>query len=399
MIVNLERARAKMEEAGLDAMVCVQPINVYYASGYESDWLFDYQWAGCAILPLSEERPATLIVHDVELTNLAEHPSWMPELRVYETQVGDDIFSHYTVDEEAELEEADRKTLALMEATRATASTGVVEAILKALGDGGYRRLGFDDARLASLCAERLSDVECFDRPELMTMIRAVKTPAELELMREAGRRNQQALSVAIDAAGVGVKWSDIRRAWHLSVAEQDCMPWCIYVGAGHKSMGLWHDHDYPIREGDQLCFDSMLTWQRYFGDMQRTCVMGAPSAKLKRYWNAAYAAAEAVFEAIRPGVNTVDLRKLALEVGKRGGIKGFRHAFMHGLGLEHLELPSASPGLSGFDLEEGMVVNMDMEVCEIGFGGIYYENTLLIGKNGPEYLCDMPRELIHLPC
>ena len=399
MLVNFDRARAKMEEAGLEAMVCVQPINVYYASGYESDWLFDYQWAGCAILPLSENRPATLIVHDVELTNLAEHPSWMPELRVYETQVGDDIFGHYTVDEEAELEESDRKTLALMEATRATASVGVVEAILQALSDGSYRRLGFDDARLASLCAERLAGVQCFDRPELMTMIRAVKTPTELELMREAGRRNKQALSVAIDAADVGVKWSDIRRAWHLSVAEQDCMPWCIYVGAGQKSMGLWHDHDYPIRKGDQLCFDSMLTWQRYFGDMQRTCVMGAPSAKLQRYWNAAFAAAEAVFEAMRPGVNTVDLRKLALEVGKRGGIKGFRHAFMHGLGLEHLELPSASPGLSGFDLEEGMVVNMDMEVCEIGFGGIYYENTLLIGRNGPEYLCDMPRELIHLPC
>ena len=388
-----------MEEAGLEAMVCVQPINVYYASDYESDWLFDYAWAACAILPLAEDRPATLIVHDVELTNLAEHPSWMPELRVYETQVGDDIFCHYTVDEDAELEESDRKTLALMEATRATACVGVVEAILKALGEGGYRRLGFDDARLAALCAERLEGVECFDRPDLMTQIRAVKTPAELELMREAGRRNQQALRTAIDAAGVGVQWSDIRRAWHLSVAEQDCMPWCIYVGAGHKSMGLWHDHDYPIREGDQLCFDSMLTWQRYFGDMQRTCVMGRPSAKLKRYWNAAYAAAEAVFEAMRPGVSTIDLRRLALDVGKRGGIKGFRHAFIHGLGLEHLELPGAAPGLSGFELEEGMIVNMDMEVCEIGFGGIYYENTLLIGRNGPEYLCDMPRELIHLPC
>ena len=399
MLVNLDRARARMAEAGLEAMVCVQPVNVYYASDYESDWLFDYAWAACAILPMSEDRPATLIVHDVELTNLAEHPSWMPELRVYETQVGDDIFCHYTVDENAELEESDRKTLALMEATRATACVGVVEAILKALGEGGYRRLGFDDARLAALCAERLEGVECFDRPDLMTQIRAVKTPAELELMSEAGRRNQQALRTAIDAAGVGVQWSDIRRAWHLSVAEQDCMPWCIYVGAGHKSMGLWHDHDYPIREGDQLCFDSMLTWQRYFGDMQRTCVMGRPSAKLERYWKAAYAAAEAVFEAMRPGVSTIDLRRLALDVGKRGGIKGFRHAFIHGLGLEHLELPGAAPGLSGFELEEGMVVNMDMEVCEIGFGGIYYENTLLIGRNGPEYLCDMPRELIHLPC
>ena len=113
------------------------------------------------------DRPATLIVHDVELTNLAEHPSWMPELRVYETQVGDDIFCHYTVDEEAELEESDLKTLALMETTRAT--------------------------------------------------------------------------------AGVGVNWTQIRRAWHGSVAEQDCMPWCIYVGAGHKSMGLWHDTTTPF--------------------------------------------------------------------------------------------------------------------------------------------------------
>ncbi len=399
MLVNLDRARAKMAEAGLEAMVCVQPVNVYYASGYESDWLFDYPWAGCAILPFSESRPATLIVHDVELTNLAEHPSWMPELRVYETQVGDDIFGHYTVDEDAELEESDRKTLALMEATRATASAGVVEAILKALTEDGYQRIGFDDARLRALCAERLSEAACFDRPDLMTQIRAVKTPAELDLMREAGRRNQRALQTAIGAAGVGVKWSEIRRAWHHSVAEQDCLPWCIYVGAGRKSMGLWHDHNYPIREGDQLCFDSMLTWSRYFGDMQRTCVMGSPGAKLQRYWNAAHAAAEAVFEAMRPGASTISLRKLALDVGKRGGIKGFRHAFIHGLGLEHLELPGAAPGLSGFELEEGMVVNMDIEVCEIGFGGIYYENTLLVRRSGPEYLCDMPRELIRLRC
>ena len=69
----------------------------------------------------------------------------MPELRVYETQVGDDLFCHYTVDEEAELEESDRKTLALMDATRATASVGVVEAVLKALGEGGYRRPRFDE--------------------------------------------------------------------------------------------------------------------------------------------------------------------------------------------------------------------------------------------------------------
>ena len=44
------------------------------------------------------------------------------------------------------------------------------------------------------------------------------------------------------------------------------------------------------------------------------------------------------------------------------------------------------------------MVVNMDIEVCELGFGGVYFEESMHITSNGSERLYDTPRELFHVP-
>lgn len=43
------------------------------------------------------------------------------------------------------------------------------------------------------------------------------------------------------------------------------------------------------------------------------------------------------------------------------------------------------------------MVVNMDLEYCELGFGGIYFEDTVVVRAGGPERLYLLPRELIEL--
>jgi Xaa-Pro aminopeptidase len=161
--------------------------------------------------------------------------------------------------------------------------------------------------------------------------------------------------------------------------------------------MGLWADHDYPVPAGEPICLDAMLTYQRYFGDAQRTAVVGTPSKKLEKYWQAVSMAAAECYAEMRPGVSTATLCDRAIETVQRLGVPHFRHAFVHGLGLDHLELPGDGRGFNHFMLEAGMVVNMDLEVCELGFGGIYFEQSMLITPNGSESLYSMPRELARL--
>ena len=401
MLANLPRARELASAEGLQALICVLPVNVYYLSDYESDWLFDLPWAACAILPVREEIPATLVVHDVELTNLAQKPSWMPNLRVYQAAVNGRGMPHYAIAENADLEPDELCALELMEATRRTAADGLVQGATQALAELGLEKAqaGFDDLRFLNACRSRLPGLEGRDILDLMIRIRMVKTQAEAALMREAARRNALALKAAIAAARPGVLWEEVRRAYQVAAVRQDCAPFCMYVGAGRRSMGLQARHDYAIERDEQLCFDAMLTYRRYFGDVQRTCILGRPSRQLERYWNAVAATAEECYAMMRPGMDTGLLRKRAIELARKAGAPGFRHAFVHGLGLEHLEVPRAGGQFGTFRLEEGMIVNMDLEICEIGFGGVYLEDTVRIGRDGPEYFYDPPREAIRLEC
>ena len=51
MLLNRERANEIMDRENLDALVAVTSNNVYYLSGFESDFLYDVPWVACAILP------------------------------------------------------------------------------------------------------------------------------------------------------------------------------------------------------------------------------------------------------------------------------------------------------------------------------------------------------------
>lgn len=399
MLLNRDRALDRLTRDQLDAWVCVLPKHVYYLSDYESDWLFDLPWVACAILPRDASLSPTLIIHDVELTNLAEKPSWMPTLRAYFASIDGRAISHYAADEANELDALEQEVLsqeAKYASDGATSCLSATVATLRSLGLGNAR-IGFDDPRFRDACCAELPGLTGIDALAGLLWTRQVKTFDELQLMQQAAVRNQRAIGAALLACRENTSWSAVRRAYCVAAAMEDCSPASFFVGAGRKSMGLWANHDYPIRRSEPICMDAMLTFQRYFGDVQRTAVIGAAPTKLEKYWTAVETAAAECYGAMRPGVNTADLRDKAIRTARSLGISHFRHAFVHGLGLDHLELPGEGRAFGAFELETGMVVNMDLEVCELGFGGVYFEETMRITRTGAESLYSLPRELIQL--
>ena len=100
----------------------------------------------------------------------------------------------------------------------------------------------------------------------------------------------------------------------------------------------------------------------------------------------------------IGPGVSTAVLRQYAIETVRKHGVPDFQVAFIHGLGLDHIEIPFVAGGRLGvFDLQPGMIINMDMEVHEIGFGGVFFEESMLITERGAERLYGLPREMLQV--
>lgn len=58
----------------------------------------------------------------------------------------------------------------------------------------------------------------------------------------------------------------------------------------------------------------------------------------------------------------------------RAAGLPSFELAFTHGIGLDHIEVPFIAGGnLGDFRIEENMVLNIDMEPHEIGWGGMFF--------------------------
>jgi len=99
-----------------------------------------------------------------------------------------------------------------------------------------------------------------------------------------------------------------------------------------------------------------------------------------------------------KPGVRPSRIFDAAMDAVKKSGIPDYRrHHLGHGIGIELYDSPlirSAQDasvvqlaGASDVPLEENMTLNIEVPYYELGFGGMQIEYTLVITKNGFEFI------------
>jgi Xaa-Pro dipeptidase len=398
MLLNRDRANAIMDRENLDALVAVTSNNVYYLSGFESDFLYDVPWVACAILPRDPALDACLIVTEIEAAVLVQRPTWMPNVKLYYFGTYGGVLKVHTFADEL----ADPEDIQLRQMIRQMGPNplvGVADAAISALKELGLdksKQIGIDDVRFLGALEGSISSENVIDATNLFIEIRMVKTPDEIKILREAAVKNQKSIEKAISAISAGVTWEEVHRAYEVSVAEQGARVFANFNGAGLNSAGAGRpNRAYPIKEGDQICFDSMLKWNRYMGDVQRTVVLGEPSKKMRDYWHAFECGIETAYESLKPGVETGKFREKTISSVRENGLPTFELAFTHGIGLDHIEVPFIAGGnLGDFPVEQNMVLNIDLELHEIGWGGMFFEETMLITAGGAERLYNLDRKL-----
>jgi Xaa-Pro dipeptidase len=418
MLLNKARAQAVMDREGLDGLIAVSPINVYYLSDYWGPLMkMQRTFYNYALLPRDEDRPAALIVTGAEHLRFFHRPdtTWMPSVlsyvhpiyldrRDFDPDVEDPEHVAYGMRwpiRHETLSPRDTEYLAYLEGNKGRASVNATYALKKAIGEAGLEgaRLGSDDPRIGPWLNEMgLPHLQISEATTLFREIRMVKSPAEIELMRAVATMNEEALEATIAQLEVGMPRERLELLYNVELAKRGGRG--LYLGTGqngtNNNLGL-------VLENEPITFDGLCEYRNYHGDLGRVAVCGTPRPELLQRMKALEVGCRTVIETVRPGLTGAELSSAVIEAVRGAGFPGFFFATPHSIGLEHsdnkLPIGPTLPGGNGpFVFEENMVFSLDMPYYEIGWGNLHTEDQILVTATGAEPLTSCDTSLRVLP-
>jgi Xaa-Pro dipeptidase len=352
---RLDRARALMAEASLDALVFGPGSGLLYFTG--TRWHLSERFFGM-VLPRCGD-PAWVT------------PAFERDRALERINLGKDV--------RAWEEDASPYALVgriLKDRGLATGRIGIEETIPFAFSDGIGQAV--PAARLASATP-------------VTAGCRMVKDAHELALMSRAAEITRRA-----------------HRAMFASLQEgttvEEAREWCA---AAHRRLGVrggalvlfgpdaafphGTSSPRPLRKGDVVLIDGGGRLHGYASDITRTAVFGAPPTDRQRQvWDLVRKAQQAAFEAARPGVEcqAVDAaaRRVIAEGGFDAGYGHLTHRLGHGIGLDGHEWPYMVRG-NTTRLQPGMTFTDEPGIYLRGEMGIRHEDTLAVTEEGCENL------------
>lgn len=161
-----------------------------------------------------------------------------------------------------------------------------------------------------------------------------------------------------------------------------------------HSAIPHSIDYNRPIKEGDILITGGNADICGYHSELERTLIVGKPTAKMEKMFNVMCKAQEAAADALRPGNTCADVDKAANKVFKDAGYWDLvRHHTGHGVGLQGHEPPYLDQGNDRV-LEPGMVVSLEPGIYELGFAGFRHSDTLAVTEGDAEWITYYPRDI-----
>jgi len=343
-----------MEAKGIDALVATSPENVAWASGAAppSQKTVRSRLAA-ALVPRTGESELVAIALEGPVV---QTQSRLDTIRLYEEFVEDPVV--------------------------------VVANSLRehGLGDGvlGVEETHLSHADYTKLLAA-LPDARLVRADELFEQLRMVKTPSEIDAIRDIGGAAERIAGEVWERFGAGSTEREIANfvAERYGEAGGDGLTMLV-VGSGPRSAAVNAPPTGRVLEqGDILRLDVIGTKGRYHSDVARTAVVGEPTAEQQRVYDLLLGVHERCLAALRPGVLTSDVYRIYHDAMDEAGLPPY-HFVGHGLGITLHEEPFVNE-LGSIPLEEGMVLCIEPLTLLPGRFGMQLEDEVLITASGYE--------------
>lgn len=228
--------------------------------------------------------------------------------------------------------------------------------------------------------------------------IRAIKTPEEVALMRQATAISEQALDnlLAWIQPGMSEKVIADRLISELKGLGSTGLAFDPLIQTGPNS-ALPHGEltDRALQTDEFLLIDFGGSVNGYPADITRTFCIGTPSPEMQKIYNTVLAANAAGKAAAGPGVAMEAVDKATRDVIDEAGYgEYFIHRTGHGLGLDtHEPIPQIAAGVTDL-LQPGMAFTVEPGIYIPGLGGVRIEDNVVITDSGADILTSYRREL-----
>ena len=360
---RIRQAAARLEAAGLDALVVTHLPNILYLSGLD---------ASSAVAVLTRE-PRLHVLSDFRYAGALARQADV---------IGRDLMTPVVLETGA------------WAAAAADCLRGLAGAAIGVEGDSltvsGARRL-----------EEAVGVSGLTPAPGVIEGLRRVKDEDELAILREAGARlSDVARRLLLEGVvAVGRTEDDVAAEvdHRVRLAGFSRPAFDTIVASGPNSA---FPHARPtsrrIEAGDPVVLDFGGVFRRYCVDLTRTLCPGGASSSLDRMYAAVVDAQRAALAAVGPGVEPTAVDAAARAVLARAGLaEAFGHGTGHGLGLEIHEAPRLGqprPGVAPEPrLAPGVVCTIEPGAYVTGTGGIRLEDDVAVTATGFERLTDVP--------
>jgi len=372
------RLAAYAREQGLDGVALFDPAYVLY-------------YVGFAFVPT--ERPMAFV-----LNADAEGGMLVPRLEREHAEANalvSEVADYPEYPGEAHPSEALRSLLAKLGLERVGADH-----------DGYPWVLGYRGPTLTDLLGAAPVKITAFVEDQM-----AIKSPAEIELIRESAKWGNLAHVLLQRYTRPGLTEVEVsqRATNEATLAMLDAIgpiyraqnPFFEGASAGYRGQigrnaAIPHSltANIAFREGDVLVTGASAPVWGYLSELERTMVIGEPAAEQRVMFDHMVALQDIAFEAIEPGAKCSDVDRAVRAYYDEHGLWDYwKHHVGHCIGLRYHEGPFLDIG-DDTEIKPGMVFTVEPGLYAAGLGGFRHSDTVAVTEDGVEFLTYYPRDL-----
>ena len=371
---RLRKVREEMAKAGIDVLMISPSSNLFYLTGYGV-----HGDERLLLLVLPGEKAKTI----GDMTSANSEPFILANL-LYKEQVKSLPVKDFVIWKDGE------DPFALLSGELKKRKIPVKNAALEPLMPA-----------LFALPIEKSFPQTRFTLASFLTEgLRQFKDPAELDLMRRAGRASDEALAALITKGSywIGRTETEFGEALAAELRQRGVVSFGATVAAGENAaIPHYGIGNAVIETGKCLLVDFWGTFEGYYTDCTRTFFFGKPDREFEKIYAIVLEAHLAAEAQARPGNTLEDVDKAARSVIEKHGFgEYFTHRTGHGIGIDVHEGVSVNTGVK-IPIMPGMVFSIEPGIYFPGRFGVRIENLVITGEKGPEPLHAYPRELTAL--
>jgi Xaa-Pro aminopeptidase len=411
MLYNRERLLALMDRFDLAGVVAATAENVYYLSGHASWSQNGYRYGGSQVYVVFPRDPAqspALLIPSGDAAYAGLDEVWLKEAYIYGRP------RKPVVPDLNKLRKEEKRTLALTESEPkgATPEKALAQLIKEKGIDRG--RIGMDHFGILSTVYEKiksnLPQATLLPASMFFRYVRMIKTPGEIQRLRESAALNEQAIHAMLRAGKPGVKESELAGIYKGEIAKAGGQVYWMHmnVSRGGNSPVI---KDNVLQKGDVFRVDMGCSINGYHADVCKSgCVGAEPTDEHRKRYEAVQTGVLKSVEKLKPGALPQDLFETMITGVRAAGIPDYSNFFLgHTIGLEAREFPFILgpaeevddpflPNTTNIPMEPGMTVNMEASSQVMGWGSVQVEYTLAVTEKGHEHLIKPEQKLFTLP-